>query len=204
MSNQSLREAAQQALDAMCAADERFCVHDIQSHTLVAAIESLRTALAQPDDKAQPVAWRVRLFNIGIWTYSQIKPEPPADGNWLVEPLYAAPQQAAEQVKAQPVAWIERWYGSGPERGWHIYEGRTRIASFGPDIDSSVVSAIVLAHNGAAPQPTAKQGAELSDYLPLPKHLHTAGYLAKSPPLYTADQMRAYVDADRAARGGAA
>ena len=38
-------------------------------------------------------------------------------------------------------------------------------------------------------------------YPPLPKHLHTAGYLAKSPPLYTAAQMKEFADAACALRG---
>ena len=37
-------------------------------------------------------------------------------------------------------------------------------------------------------------------YPPLPKHLHTAGYLAKSPPLYTAAQMKEFADATCALR----
>lgn len=46
MSNQSLREAAQQALDSLNAG------HPYK------ALELLRVAIAQPDDKAQPVAWQ--------------------------------------------------------------------------------------------------------------------------------------------------
>ena len=37
-------------------------------------------------------------------------------------------------------------------------------------------------------------------YPPPPKHLHTAGYLAKSPPLYTAAQMKEFADATCALR----
>lgn len=47
----------------------------------------------------------------------------------------------------------------------------------------------------------AEQGAELSNYPPLPEpDIRRGGF----PNLYREDQMRAYVDADRAARGGAA
>jgi hypothetical protein len=44
--------------------------------------------------------------------------------------------------------WRERWYGSDPERGWSILQGRDVVAYIGGDESmSDAVRAIVDAHN---------------------------------------------------------
>lgn len=56
------------------------------------------------------------------------------------------------QVEQEPVAWIERWYGSGPERGWWIVCGRDHIAHLGPaEMSGEAASKIVSAHNTSPP-----------------------------------------------------
>ena len=56
------------------------------------------------------------------------------------------------QVEQGPVAWIERWYGSGPERGWWIVCGRDHIAHLGPaEMSGEAASKIVSAHNTSPP-----------------------------------------------------
>lgn len=60
------------------------------------------------------------------------------------------------QVEQEPVAWIERWYGSGPERGWWIVCGRDHIAHLGPaEMSGEAASKIVSAHN--TPPPAQRQ-----------------------------------------------
>ena len=65
------------------------------------------------------------------------------------------------QVEQEPVAWIERWYGSGPERGWWIVCGRDHIAHLGPaEMSGEAASKIVSAHNTSPPaqrQPLTKE-----------------------------------------------
>ena len=49
--------------------------------------------------------------------------------------------------------WVERWYGSGPERGWWVICGRDHIAHLGPsEFAEEAVSKIVTAHNQTRPQ----------------------------------------------------
>lgn len=56
------------------------------------------------------------------------------------------------QVEQEPAAWIERWYGSGPERGWWIVCGRDHIAHLGPaEMSGEAASKIVSAHNTSPP-----------------------------------------------------
>ena len=56
------------------------------------------------------------------------------------------------QGEQDPVAWIERWYGSGPERGWWIVCGRDHIAHLGPaEMSGEAASKIVSAHNTSPP-----------------------------------------------------
>jgi hypothetical protein len=57
-----------------------------------------------------------------------------------------------EPAQQEPVAWIERWYGSGPERGWWIVCGRDHIAHLGPsEFAEEAASKIVTAHNTTPP-----------------------------------------------------
>lgn len=48
--------------------------------------------------------------------------------------------------------WVQRWYGSGGKEGyegWSIVDAETRelISYFGRDIESEVVTALVMIHN---------------------------------------------------------
>lgn len=55
---------------------------------------------------------------------------------------------APAQSEAKPIAWIERWHGSEPQRGFSIYAGRDLIAYVGGDEGmSEAISKIVAAHN---------------------------------------------------------
>jgi len=73
--------------------------------------------------------------------------------NW--KPEQPAPVQ-------EPVAWVERWYGSGSDRGWWIWEaGLTHgnaIAYIGEsDHAEQLASLIVEKHNAASHTPPAAQ-----------------------------------------------
>ena len=71
-------------------------------------------------------------------------------GLYAMQALRAALEQP--QVEQEPVAWIERWYGSGPERGWWIVCGRDHIAHLGPaEMSGEAASKIVSAHNTSPP-----------------------------------------------------
>ena len=71
--------------------------------------------------------------------------------NWAeVNSLIAALAQPKREQ--EPVAWIERWYGSGPERGWWIVCGRDHLAHLGPaEMSGEAASKIVSAHNTSPP-----------------------------------------------------
>lgn len=51
------------------------------------------------------------------------------------------------ELDNQPGTWIERWYGSGEERGWWIVKDRTHIAHLGADVHSAIVHKVVATHN---------------------------------------------------------
>ena len=71
-------------------------------------------------------------------------------GLGAMQALRAALEQP--QVEQEPAAWIERWYGSGPERGWWIVCGRDHIAHLGPaEMSGEAASKIVSAHNTSPP-----------------------------------------------------
>jgi hypothetical protein len=58
--------------------------------------------------------------------------------------------------------WIERWHGSGPDRGWAIWETNNgnRIAYVGEGEHSErLTSVIVAAHNAALAAPSADRAA---------------------------------------------
>jgi hypothetical protein len=58
--------------------------------------------------------------------------------------------------KTSPRRWIERWYGSGSDRGWWVWEaGRgDRIAYCGEgEFAERLCSLIVQKHNGDAARP---------------------------------------------------
>lgn len=70
----------------------------------------------------------------------------------------------AAEKQQQPVAWVERWYGSGPDRGWWVWEaGLTHgnaIAYIGEsDSAEKLASLIVKKHNAAIHTPPAAQPA---------------------------------------------
>ena len=61
---------------------------------------------------------------------------------------------AIEQMREAPVAWVERWFGSGPDRGWWIWEsGLTHgnaIAYIGESyLAKRLASLLVEKHNAA-------------------------------------------------------
>ena len=69
-----------------------------------------------------------------------------------------------EQPEQEPVAWIERWHGSGPDRGWSVWEaGLThgnRVAHIGEsEFAERLTRLIVEKHNAAitSPQPAPVQ-----------------------------------------------
>ena len=70
------------------------------------------------------------------------------------------------QVEQEPAAWIERWYGSGPERGWWIVCGRDHIAHLGPaEMSGEAASKIVSAHNTSPPaQRQPLTDAQINDH----------------------------------------
>lgn len=43
--------------------------------------------------------------------------------------------------------WSERWYGSGPQQGWHIRQGGEDIHWLGVGVSSQQVAEIVHRHN---------------------------------------------------------
>jgi hypothetical protein len=67
--------------------------------------------------------------------------------------ITALREELAEQpAQQEPAAWIERWYGSRPERGWWIVCGRDHIAHLGPsEFAEEAASKIVTAHNTTPP-----------------------------------------------------
>ena len=86
-----------------------------------------------------------------------------------VVPLYIRPQPPVveqPQGEQEPVAWIERWYGSGPERGWWIVCGRDHIAHLGPaEMSGEAASKIVSAHNTSPPaQREPLTDAQINDH----------------------------------------
>ena len=55
-------------------------------------------------------------------------------------------------AQPQQETWVERWYGSGPERGWWVCCGRDHIAHLGPsEFAEEAVSKIINAHNTSPP-----------------------------------------------------
>lgn len=59
----------------------------------------------------------------------------------------------ALSIAQQPAEWVERWYGSGPERGWWIVCGRDHIAHLGPsEFAEEAAEKICAAHNRTRPQ----------------------------------------------------
>lgn len=56
-----------------------------------------------------------------------------------------------EVIQAAGEKWIERWYGSGDERGRWIYQGREPVAFLGTDdVANTAAENIVRAHNASA------------------------------------------------------
>ena len=83
-------------------------------------------------------------------------PRVPAEQSttWKVEQAITSLREALAEQPAQqePAAWIERWYGSRPERGWWIVCGRDHIAHLGPsEFAEEAASKIVTAHNTTPP-----------------------------------------------------
>ena len=81
-----------------------------------------------------------------------------------IKALRAALEQT--QGEQETVAWIERWYGSGPERGWWIVCGRDHIAHLGPaEMSGEAASKIVSAHNTSPPaQRQPLTDAQINDH----------------------------------------
>lgn len=69
---------------------------------------------------------------------------------WPEEPEghIAGGVQPSKQTRG---VWTERWYGSGPERGWWVVCGRDHIAHLGTEVSSDEVRKIVDAHNLTPP-----------------------------------------------------
>jgi len=71
--------------------------------------------------------------------------------------------EAADALEARPRRWIERWYGSGPDRGWWVWEADhgARIAYCGEGgFAERLCSLIVQKHNDADPAAqVAQEGA---------------------------------------------
>ena len=100
----------------------------------------------------------------------------------------AALRERLARQKQEPVAWMEAWYGSGPERGWWIVAGRDHIAYLGDQIESDEVSKIVAAHN-ITQQPVQKPVAWLCrDYYNTLKLVQIEPPPPLAFPVYTAPQ----------------
>jgi hypothetical protein len=151
------RFVVEQALEAF-EIHARQYPHMVKGYTLDAE-EALRAALEQSDIEipaSVPEGWKLvpveptnEMVQAWLDTY---------EGN--IQTVYramlaAAPQPPVveqPQVEQEPVAWIERWYGSGPERGWWIVCGRDHIAHLGPaEMSGEAASKIVSAHNTSPP-----------------------------------------------------
>jgi len=151
-------EALKQALEAL---------ESGKNHGI--AIDVLRRVLAeQPAQQDGPVneGWQLTVANghsgYGVYAHMEDYPE---EGAVLVQSI----EQPARQQ--EPMAWGERWYGSGPERGWWIVCGRDHIAHLGPsEFAEEAVSKIVNAHNTSPPprKPwiglTEQERNDLEDY----------------------------------------
>jgi len=120
----------------------------------------------------RPAAWVYPEFFEGItkagcWTAYAGDGSAAAGGVQRL-PLYRGPQTGGDERRhiiclcpdctkpahpKKPVAWSERWYGSGPERGWWIVCGRDHIAYLGEsEFAEDAVNIIVTAHNQPHPQ----------------------------------------------------
>jgi len=70
-------------------------------------------------------------------------------------PLYTTPPAARPAPVQEPMTWVERWYGSGPDQGWWIWERHSlthgqavaRIGSW--PFAERLTSIIVEKHNAA-------------------------------------------------------
>lgn len=194
--------------------------------------ETLRARIAAPQspaehDKAQPYARNLLgVVRTAIAQAQRIiagdgdKADIAQDRRDLIDTLRVIEHAVTSEGKAQPVAWHP--LETAPE-GVRVLLGPRNAPVVGvvkhmPDwADEQDSIAHVVHYNGktlvsnyrcsewmplpdSAPQPPAEHGAELSDYPPLPRR-HC--YADDGEECYTADQMRAYADADRAARRGA-
>ncbi len=131
----------------------------------------------------RPAAWVYPEFFEGItkagcWTAYAGDGSAAAGGVQRL-PLYRGPQTGGDERRhiiclcpdctkpahpKKPVAWSERWYGSGPERGWWIVCGRDHIAYLGEsEFAEDAVNIIVTAHN--QPHPQAREPEQPAQHL---------------------------------------
>jgi hypothetical protein len=81
------------------------------------------------------------------------------------------PLRVPDQVQQQPRRWTERWHGSGPDRGWWVYEANhgDSIAYFGEgEFANRLCSLVVQKHNEAL----AAQAAPAQAVAPINMILH--------------------------------
>jgi hypothetical protein len=117
----TLREAAQQALEAMenCTSEHGHrctrCDSEVDEGGRV--VTALRAALAQEEQEQEPVAWRIRRIDpVRDWTLMYRRPTTEEQfSNMEVQPLYAAPPRrewkslSGEEVKTAIGASEDFW-----------------------------------------------------------------------------------------------
>ena len=152
MSNDAMRDAVQALFqpwpkDEMGPSDEPESQYRLGYNT---AVEDVLDALAaQADARVEPVVvqWQVQTSS-GGWSDIDADEKPSYRGPFRALGVITDAPTAPAQSEAKPAAWIARWHGSNPERGWSIYAGRDCVAYLGGDESmSEAIGKIVADHN---------------------------------------------------------
>lgn len=104
---EDIQEAAHKAMRALIRLTA--LVRDDDSEEARTFMKDLRAALAEPEEKQEPVAWRFQSA-VGGWAYGS---QPPVGSKYPVYPLYAAPPRR-DWVSLTNEKIVDLWAGVSP------------------------------------------------------------------------------------------
>src|SRR3569833_945616 len=115
------------------------------------SIDAALCAMPEGGGDVNQATWDVDQNSLDAATAICALPESmhPTQHKAKIQCIIAQAYLGCEHLREPSPPWRERWYGSEPQRGWSIMQGRELIAHIGGDESmSQAVSDIVMKHNG--------------------------------------------------------